>query len=257
MTTNLAWLMTKSVRFLIPVLCFLGIFFTQKANSQDKKTESSLKVWTEDAKLNCAMGSIVETVIHVQNTSTEPIELKVKRGKSRVSKNQEAFFRLDGKITAARSNESQNTITLQPNEISSGFMAYFSTGFKKGENSVAYQFINVESKDDLAEIVLSYTISDEIPSNKLYVNEQISISFMYPNPAIHFGEFEYRMPNAVKSKAKIAIHDVLGKKLGTYDLEPSEASVRIPFKKFDSGVYFYMLILDDETVATKKFVLKK
>ncbi len=249
--------MTKSVRILFPILCFLGIFLIQKATAQDKKAENSLKVWTENTKLNCAMGTIVETVVHVQNVSKEPVELKVKRGKCKFSKNQECFFRLDGKITAARSNESQNTITLKPNEKSSGFMSYFSTGFKKGECSIAYQFVNTNSKDDFAEIELNYSISDEIPANRLYVNEQISISFMFPNPAINFGEFEYRMPNSGKSEAKIAIHDVLGKKLGTYDLEPSEASVRIPFKEFDSGVYFYMLILDEETVATKKFVLKK
>ncbi len=249
--------MTKSVRFLIPILCLFSFFLIPKVAGQDKEPKESLKVWADNTKHDCAMGTIVETVVHVQNTSKKPVELKVKRGKSGFSKNQECFFRFDGKITAARSDESQNTIILQPNEISSGFMAYFSTGFKKGENSVTYQFINIESKDDFAEIELNYSISDEIPANRLYVNEQISISFMYPNPAIHFGEFEYRMPNSVKSKAKIAIHNVLGKKLGTYDLEPSEASVRIQFKEFDSGVYFYMLILDDETVATKKFVLKK
>ncbi|MFT5915717.1 MAG: hypothetical protein ACJAWV_002408 [Flammeovirgaceae bacterium] len=249
--------MTKSVQFLLPFLCFLGILFTQKAIGQDKKTEKSLRVWTENTKHNCAMGTIVKTVVHVQNISNNPVEFKVKRVKAKLSKNQESFFRLDSKITAARTNESQNTIILQPDDISSGFMAYFSTGFKKGENSLTYQFINTNSKDDFAEIKLNYRVSDKIPANRLYVNEQISISFMYPNPAVHFGEFEYRMPSLVKSKAKIAIHDVLGKKLGTYDLEPSEASVRIPFKNLNSGIYFYMLILDEETVATKKFVLKK
>lgn len=248
--------MARPLRIVFLFLIAFSVLASQK-NFAQQKEQKSLKIWAEKHNQNCSMGTIAETIVNIQNISDKPVEIKVRRGKSDFSRNQESFFRLDGKTTPARLSESANTIVLQPNEISKKFVAYFSTGFKKGDCNVNYQFFNTLSKDDFAEIDLPYKISDQIPEDKLYVNEQISISFMFPNPAVRFGEFEYRMPNSAKSKVKISIHNVLGKKMGSYDLEPKEFAVRIPFEDFDSGVYFYMLVLDDETVATKKFVLKK
>lgn len=221
-------------------------------------TAQNIKVWIDEPVIRCAMGSLEETVVSFQNVSDQEITILVKRIDAKMGKGQEAFFRFGGKTTASRIDESQNTLTLSPGEVSTEFIACFSTGFKKGQSKVEYRFQNVDNKKDYADLEMLYDVSSEIPADRLYVNEQISVSFMYPNPAVHYGEFEYKMSkSSSKYKARITVHNVLGKQLGAYDLPTNEQSIRIAFRDFKPGVYFYTLVLDDETVATKKFIIKR
>jgi len=217
----------------------------------------NLEAWSDDNKVLCPLGSVIETTVFIRNNSDAPITIQVKRTDEKLAKYQDSFFRLDGKTTASRINESQNSVTLQPHETYSGLVLVFSSGFKEGNAEVSYRIFNTHKKTESAAITLRYAVSADAPSDKLYVNEQISISFMYPNPAVQYGEFEYRMPDTATSKVKISIHNILGRPLGKFSLDPKETVLRIPFKDWEPGVYFYMLVLDDETVASKKFIVKR
>lgn len=218
----------------------------------------SLEVWTNEKDLiTCPMGSIVETNVSFRNISDHPIVLQVKKLKEKLQKNQGAFFKLGHKMTGLRNSMSQNTYTLQPGETSSEFVAYFSTGFHEGKSEVVYRFFNKEKKSDYEDIVIAYDVSSNIKTNKLFVNHQINISFMYPNPATHYGEFAYKMSIEAASKAEITLHNVLGSEVGRYNLPSNENILRINFKELDAGVYFYTLMLDDQTVITKKFMVRK
>ena len=217
----------------------------------------SLEVWTDKEEILCPLGTLVETIVYVKNTSDEPVTFKVKRTGEKLMRSQETFFRLDGKTIASRINEATNTVTLQPNEKYTGLVAAFSSGFKQGKATVSYTVCNVASKSDKASVSLKYNVSSDAPTDRLYVSEEISISFMYPNPAVQYAEFQYKIPSNIKSLAEVRIHNVLGKPLGSYELDPQENILRVQFKDWEPGVYFYMLVLDDKTVASKKFIVKR
>lgn len=218
----------------------------------------ALEVWIDEKDhVACPLGSIVETNVTFRNTSDHPIVLQVKKLKEKLQKNQGAFFKLGHKMTGLRSSQSQNTYTLQPGETSSEFVAYFSTGFHEGGSSVTYRFFNKEKKSEFADLTINYDVSSSVKSNKLFINQQINISFMYPNPATHYGEFAYRLSTENRSKAEIALHNVLGSEVGRFSLPNNENILRINFKDLDAGVYFYTLVLDEKTIVTKKFVVRK
>lgn len=234
------------------VLLLLLIISSHIAQSQN------LEVWIDDKDIvTCPMGTIVETNVSFRNNSDLPIVLQVKKLKEKLQKNQGAFFKLGHKMTGLRSSISQNTYTIQPGETSSEFVAYFSTGFHEGKSEVTYRFFNKDKKSDYQDLTIKYDVSTTVKTNKLFINHQINISFMYPNPATHYGEFAYKMSRETSSKAEITLHNVLGGEVGRFSLPFNENILRINFKDLDAGVYFYTLVLDDHSVVTKKFVVKK
>ena len=218
----------------------------------------SLEVWiNEKSTIPCPMGTIVETNVSFRNTSDQPVEVQVKKLKEKLQKNQGAFFKLGNRMTGLRSSISQNTLTLQPGETSSEFVAYFSSGFHEGKSEVTFRFFNADKKVDYQDLTIKYDVMSDIKTNKLFINQQINISFMYPNPATHYGEFAYKMSMESSSKVEITLHNVLGSEVGRYKLPSNENILRINFKDLDAGVYFYTLVMDDQSLVTKKFVVKK
>ncbi|MGB0525962.1 MAG: hypothetical protein ACPGJS_23480, partial [Flammeovirgaceae bacterium] len=183
----------------------------------------NLEVWTDEkGDISCPMGSIVETNVSFRNNSDQPVVLQVKKLKEKLQKNQGAFFKLGHKMTGLRNAVSQNTYILQPGETSSEFVAYFSTGFHEGKSEVTYRFFNKDKKSDYQDLVVSYNVSASVKTNKLFINQQINISFMYPNPASQYGEFAYKLANESSSKAEIALHNVLGSEVGRFQLPYNE-----------------------------------
>ena len=48
-----------------------------------------------------------------------------------------------------------------------------------------------------------------------------------------------------------------GNIVGEYDLNPSETLLRIKTEDLNAGIYFYTLYLDNESVMTRKLIVKK
>ncbi len=93
-------------------------------------------------------------------------------------------------------------------------------------------------------------------SDVLFQNDQITLSALYPNPAVSFATFKYSLhdPNA---KAKIIVRSILGQIVGEYNLDAQHQTLKIEVENFVSGMYFYTLSVDEKSLVTKKFLVKK
>jgi hypothetical protein len=58
-------------------------------------------------------------------------------------------------------------------------------------------------------------------------------------------------------KAKIRVHNILGNIVGEYDLTTAESLMRIKTEELTAGIYFYTLYVDNESVMTRKLIVKK
>jgi len=99
-------------------------------------------------------------------------------------------------------------------------------------------------------------ISNMIPENfKLFQN--------YPNPFNPYTVIRYELKPKVKSqkaKIKIVVFDVTGKEvIKLVDEEQRAGTFEVDFSGYgySSGVYFYSLIINDNTIDTKRMVLLK
>jgi hypothetical protein len=100
-------------------------------------------------------------------------------------------------------------------------------------------------------------ITEKIESKDLFFsNEAINVSNVYPNPVDQFATFNYNVSGNIKT-AKIEIYNVLGSSTnnGT-NLDRFNKKAMIDCRSLSSGIYFYQLILNGKTVATKKLLIR-
>jgi hypothetical protein len=98
---------------------------------------------------------------------------------------------------------------------------------------------------------------DEVYSDdKLYANEQIEISNLYPNPANDVVKFNYVISDA-NAKVKITIRNVLGSVVKEEELSHHSRELEIDVHEYASGMYFYSLSINNRSMITKKFLVKR
>ena len=78
----------------------------------------------------------------------------------------------------------------------------------------------------------------------------------YPNPANNTVSFDYNMPFNVNS-ASVAIFNMMGQEVVRQELNLGGSRVDLNVSDLNEGVYFYSLIVNNETVKTNKFVVSR
>ncbi|GAA4404472.1 hypothetical protein GCM10023187_21850 [Nibrella viscosa] len=89
----------------------------------------------------------------------------------------------------------------------------------------------------------------------MFVNDQISVSNIYPNPANDIAEIDYQLSAGI-GEAKLILLNVLGAPVADYVLDRTDRKLRIITRDMNSGVYFYQLSVDGKKVATKKLLVR-
>ena len=78
----------------------------------------------------------------------------------------------------------------------------------------------------------------------------------YPNPANNVVSFDYNMPFDVKS-ASVAIYNMMGQEVVKQNLNLGSSRTDINVSDLAEGVYFYSLIVNNQTVKTNKLVVSR
>lgn len=92
--------------------------------------------------------------------------------------------------------------------------------------------------------------------DKLWDSDDLYVSNIYPNPAVHSITLDYRILDN-NTNATIIFRNVLGSEMGIYNLSQRETSLTIQLSDFSSGVYFYTLSVEGKDLVTKKFMVSR
>lgn len=103
---------------------------------------------------------------------------------------------------------------------------------------------------------LQHSVSDSFSDDKLFVNEQIDISNIYPNPANDLVKFNYHIIDT-NAKVKITIRNVLGSVVKEEELSPQASQLEISVSEYSAGIYFYTLSINNKSIITKKFLVRR
>ncbi len=85
--------------------------------------------------------------------------------------------------------------------------------------------------------------------------DKIEISEGYPNPALHYIQFDYRMIDR-SSKGKIIVYNLLGSIVGEHQLNNYDNRLKISVDNLKTGIYFYTISINNQSLITKKFIVK-
>ncbi len=119
--------------------------------------------------------------------------------------------------------------------------------------TIEYTFFDARNPEEKYSFKVNSTYNPESVADFNNVNV---FSNAYPNPANSTISFDYNMPFDVNS-ASIAIYNMMGQEVVKQNLNIGDSRVNINVSDLNEGVYFYSLIVNNETVKTNKFVVSR
>jgi len=135
--------------------------------------------------------------------------------------------------------------------VDGGFHAVFNSGPECLTRLVHYRFFDSINNNDSTGVTLRYICTVGINEN---TNENVRLSDVYPNPVNAISSINYKFDNSFGT-AKIVFYNVLGKEVKQIALTAKEGTEKIMKGEFEEGIFFYSVVVDNKTIATKKFVV--
>ncbi len=114
--------------------------------------------------------------------------------------------------------------------------------------------ISNTAKNNITGIV-SISTSQESSPEKLFKNEKITISNIYPNPANDFANLDYKIVGNFNS-ANVSFFNLLGIQIAGFELQKNSDKLKIATTNWESGIYMYQLVIDGKKIATKKLLVR-
>jgi Secretion system C-terminal sorting domain len=118
----------------------------------------------------------------------------------------------------------------------------------KSEAIVVQPIVNVVEKENK----LDEFISSE---DRLFSNDKLTVSNIYPNPADDFANIDYVMSSQI-GETKITFYNVLGNEMKEEMLDKDQKKVRVSTKEWNNGIYLYQLSSEGKSLVTKKLLVR-
>ena len=194
----------------------------------------------------------IEIPVEIKNTTNQPQAIVIQRIENNIGNDQSSSICWGEDCTENNSLEKN----IPGNTTINLIRANFEAGLSGGYSSVKYLIYNKKNPGDSRELIIHYTIDERLTDNIIYNSRAIKITEVYPNPVSDHLYVNYSISDD-QITAKIQLHNVLGSVVNEYQLEPLERKAKINTMNLNSGVYFYSLSVNNETVFIKKFLVRK
>jgi len=149
--------------------------------------------------------------------------------------------------------EAPSPDTLAPGETSSEFSGHYTPGGNIGVTIMRYTFFDQNNPDDS---VCFYTEFNAGPVGIDEFSKDVAVSNAYPNPASSQTSIDYVLPYSASS-ASIKIHNLLGAVVRETVLTDRTGKVTINISGLKDGVYFYSVMVNNETIEARRLVVSK
>ena len=118
---------------------------------------------------------------------------------------------------------------------------------------IEYHFYDERNPEDkyIFEVYFKHSGESVVDYNSVEV-----FSNAYPNPANNVVSFNYNMPLDAQT-ASVAIYNMMGQEVVRQDVNVGGSRMDINVSDLTDGVYFYSLIVNNQTVKTNKLVISK
>lgn len=196
---------------------------------------------------------LIEIEVDVKNISTDTINVIAKKFEISVipgSTNMFCWLQCFPPFVF----EAPNPDTLYPGEVSSEFNGEYAPAGNAGITIMRYTFFDQNNPNDS---VCFYThfFASSVGVEEIG-NETVSVSNAYPNPASSQTSFDYVLPQSASS-ATIRIHNLLGAVVREAVLTERSGKATIDISGLNDGVYFYSVVVNNQTIETKRLIVSR
>ncbi|MBS1681741.1 MAG: T9SS type A sorting domain-containing protein [Bacteroidetes bacterium] len=189
--------------------------------------------------------------LKIKNNTDKAQFYVIKKTKSDLGETQKGYFCYDNKCLEPSITEFSKKI--EPGEIAN-LSFTIETGLQPSQNSIKFEIFPKEKPEEIIEQSVSILIDDRL-QRSVFQSREITVNDIYPNPVQDQAVIEYRIYD--NTKAKIVIHNVLGRSMGEYELPSGDTRIKFQVDDFAPGVYFYTLYVNNNGVMTRKMMVRK
>lgn len=150
--------------------------------------------------------------------------------------------------------ESPSPIVIQPNAVCEEFSGHYTANGIYGVSIMRYTVFDAAHETDSAYFFVEFNAGTVGLTD--YTNNKISVSNPYPNPAKSQTSFNYQLP-ANATNASIKIHNLLGSVVKDVQLTGQSGKVNVNVNDLNDGVYFYSVVVNNETYETKRLIVSR
>jgi hypothetical protein len=201
------------------------------------------------------IGETIKAPIRFKNTSDKPITLIIRKIDSQIGSTQKNFFCVGENCLEQKVED--YIIKVEPGQTLSSLQVALEAGLVPGISSVHYLAFSRSNPSHTVEFRVNFAVDEKPEKQDLYSSRFITIHDVYPNPVTDNNAYiDYSMLSE-QVKAKIIMHNLLGNPVGLYPLSSAENRVRLRTDELSAGIYFITLYLENESVMTRKLIVKK
>lgn len=142
-------------------------------------------------------------------------------------------------------------IKIESGEISMEFQGDHDPMGYEGVSTVKYTFYELDNPDNQSSFTVNYNAEDEL---SVYDPTTSEISGAYPNPANREVNIDFVLNNT--GKYRLVIYDLLGNIVKDIAISENEGSLKLNTSTFNEGIYFYSLLVNNESITTHKLIIK-
>ncbi len=141
--------------------------------------------------------------------------------------------------------------TIPPGASDSTFKGTYYPNSQYGTTWVRYRFYDKNNTTDSMSVVVAYHVTPTGIAKPVSQQAELNAS---PNPANGMAAIGYKLAPG-STNASIVISNMLGEKVEEIGLQETQSTVILMTGHYKAGVYFYSLVVDGKTSATRKLVV--
>lgn len=219
---------------------------------------------TNFTKLTAQNNLVWEARADIRNITTANSFVSVREVEKNTAYGHKVSFCWGGTCADGEATKSVLPLNINAKESNSSFRVYVKTNGVEGQSTMTYRFFTLNNTDSVdVQFVFNNKTKTVAPVNVTgggtTIAKEVAISGTidaFPNPASQQTSIEYSLSQSFQN-AYVKVYDLMGKEMAQYDLDSENGIIRLNLRNYTEGIYFYTLVADGKSVATKKLVVSK
>ena len=231
-----------------PVFIFCVLMTSLLANAQQ------FELPDVQENYQTVVGETLRIPIKIKNQSDKAHFYIIRKAQSDLGQSQKGYFCLDKQCLETGISEFSKRV--EPGETIQQLVFVLESGLIASQHTIKFQVYPKGNPTEFREFSVLVNVVDRIEKPVLYQSKELTIQDVYPNPVQDHAYIEYRIHHE-NTKAKLIIHNILGKPMDNVELPTSETRIKINAEEYTAGIYFYTLYIDNNGVLTRKLIVRK
>ena len=205
-------------------------------------------------QFQAGLNDVVRIPIRIKNTSDKAQFYIIRKEAQDLGNSQKGYFCLDKNCLDPTILEFSKKV--EAGETLQGLYFVVETGLQSTQNNLTFEIFVKGKPQEVTQISTTLMVDEKPSRSVVFQSRELTIHQIFPNPVQNEAFMDYQL-HGDQTKAKIVIHNILGKPMGEYDLQHHETRLKIQADDLASGIYFYTVYLDNTGVATRKMIVRK